>query len=177
LRWILCGLVVAVAAGCGTESREAPTIDRAFAIDWHDRASSVAIAYTARRLTLGDGRWSAEVTVHNGTGKPLYEAIWEPAGSNGVTWNGPALVYSGLDVLGTRRLIYLPADVEQPKMPFPLRDGATWRGTIGGRLPTTPALPRRRQIWLRYPVFGVGQPPEASTLPPVQWISEKAVEL
>jgi hypothetical protein len=30
---------------------------------------------------------------------------------------------------------------------------------------------------LRYPVFGVGQPPEVSPLPPLQWISEKAVEL
>jgi hypothetical protein len=94
-----------------------------------------------------------------------------------VTWNGPALVYSGLDVLGNRRLIYLPADTEQPKLPSPLRDGATWRGTIGGKLPATPPLPRRREIWLRYPVFGVGQPPETSTLAPVQWISEKAVEL
>jgi hypothetical protein len=177
LRWILCGLTVAVAAGCGTQGRDAPTVDRAFAIEWHDRASSVAIAYTTRRLILRNGRWSAQVTVHNGTGKPLYEAEWEPPGSNGVTWNGPALVYSGLDVLGNRRLIYLPADTEQPKLPLPLPDGATWRGTIGGRLPTTPALPRRREIWLRYPVFGVGQPPEASQLPPVQWISEKAVEL
>jgi hypothetical protein len=95
-----------------------------------------------------------------------------------VTWNGPALVYSGEDVLGTRRLIYVPAEKETPDIAFPLRSGSTWRGTIEGKIPAAPALPRRDEIWVRYPVFGLGQPWDGqNTALAVQWISAKAVEL
>jgi hypothetical protein len=178
LRLILCGLGLVTAAGCGSQTGTgAPKLDRVFDISWHDRANAVAITYTTRHLVLRHGEWSAEVTVHNGTGKPLYESDWEPPGSSGTTWYGPALVYSGLDVLGNRRLIYLPADREEPNIPLPLADGATWRGTIGGKLPGTPALPLRRPIWLRYPVFAVGLPGDVNAAPPVQWISDKSVQL
>ena len=117
-------MLAAALAGCGSQSGTgASPIERSFDVAWRDRAASVAVTYTARHVTFHDGRWSAEVTVHNGSGKPLYEAAWSPPDSNGVTWNGPALVYSGLDVLGTRRLIYVPASKEEPEIPFPLRDG------------------------------------------------------
>jgi hypothetical protein len=165
-------------AGCGSQDGVGrSTIERSFDVRWQDKANAVAITYTARHLVLRHGRWSADVTVHNGTGKPLYETAWEPPGSTGTTWTGPALVYSGLDVLGNRRLIYLPADREQPSIPLPLRDGSTWRGTIGGKLPQTPVLPRGRPIWVRYPVFEVGRPGDVGTSPPMQWISNKSVQL
>ena len=81
-------------------------------------------------------------------------------------------------MLGNRRLIYLPAHSEQPAIPFPLRDGATWRGTIEGRIPADPPLPRGEPIWVRYPVFGVGRPWDGFTAAlAVQWISERSVEL
>jgi hypothetical protein len=168
-----------VLAGCGSQPvTGARTIERSFDVAWRDRATSVAVTYTARHVTFHDGRWSAEVTVHNASGKPLYEAAWSPPDSNGVTWNGPALVYSGLDVLGSRRLIYVPASKEQPEIPFPLRDGATWRGRIEGKIPTEPQLPRGRPIWVRYPVFGIGRPWDgASAALAVQWISNSAVQL
>ena len=87
-------------------------------------------------------------------------------------------VYSGEDVLGTRRLIYVPAEKETPDIAFPLRPGSTWRGTIEGKIPAAPALPRRDEIWVRYPVFGLGQPWDGqNTALAVQWISAKAVEL
>jgi hypothetical protein len=108
----------------------------------------------------------------------LYQAIWSPPGSDGVTWNGPALVYSGLDVLQQRRLIFVPADREQPNMPFPLAPGATWRGTISGNVPASPPLPRADEIWLRFPVFGIGHVWDGvSQALAVAWISRKAVRL
>jgi hypothetical protein len=176
---MLCGLGVVAATGCGSQPARGPAgVDRAFALDWHDRANGLAVTYTASRLRLRGGRWSAVVTVHNGSPKALYETGWEPPDSNGVTWYGPALVFSGNDVLGERRLIYLPADSEAPRTPYPLRPGATWRGTIGGRLPRAPALPRGRPIWLRYPMFGIGAPWDgANSALAVQWISAKGVEL
>jgi hypothetical protein len=125
-----------------------------------------------------DGRWSAGVSITNQTGKPLYEATWSPPGSNGRTWNGPALVYSGLDVLGARRLIFVPADRERPDIPFPLPAGATWRGTIGGKVPASPPLPRGDAIWVRYPIFGLGQIWDGfGAASAVQWISSKSVQL
>lgn len=170
-------LLVAVTAGCGTTAR-GPTIERTFDVDWHDRASQVDVTYTARRILLHDGRWSAQVTVHNKSGSPLYEAVWAPPGDPGTTWNGPALVYSGLDVLGSRRLIFVPADTEQPRLPVPLANGATWHGTIGGKLPIKPALPHGTTIWLRYPMFGLGRPYDGYTTSlAVQWISDKGFQL
>lgn len=108
---------------------------------------------------------------------PLYETRW--AGSTDWSlWNGPALVYSGVDVLGDRRLIYLPADREEPAIPQPLGPGATWHGTIGGVLSQRPALPHGRPIWLRYPVFGLGRPWDyVSPSLAVQWISDRSVQL
>jgi hypothetical protein len=124
------------------------------------------------------GRWSADISVTNDSPKALYQAIWSPPGSEGVTWNGPALVYSGLDVLQERRLIFVPADREKPNIPFPLAPGATWRGTISGKVPASPPLPRADQIWLRYPVFGIGQVWDGFTQAlALTWISQKAVEL
>ena len=120
------------------------------------------------------------MTVHNGTTEPLYEADWRPPESVNpfFTWNGPAIVFNGLDVLGNRRLIYFPADREEPALPYPLRPGQTWTGTIGGRLPPRPALPRRTAIWFRYPLFGLGKPwDNITTTDVVQWISDKSVEL
>jgi hypothetical protein len=81
-------------------------------------------------------------------------------------------------VLGERRLIYVPADREQPEIPYPLSAGATWRGRISGKVPTDPRVPLRTQIWIRYPVFGVGYPWDGATPSgALQWISLKAVEL
>jgi hypothetical protein len=104
---------------------------------------------------------------------------WSPPGNDSWrVWNGPALVYSGLDVLGNRRLIYVAADREEPNIPYPLKPRATWRGTISGKIPAEPRLPRATDIWVRYPVFGIGHawdgtnPAEA-----IQWISQKAVQL
>ena len=115
--------------------------------------------------------------MHNGTGKPLYESAWEPPGSNGTTWNGPALVYSGLDVLGNRRLIYLPADREEPSISLPLREGATWHGTIGGKLPASPALPGAGRSGCATRSSPSGQAGGTNASPPVQWISDKSVQL
>ena len=172
-------MLVLAAAGCGAES-SAPTvrIERAFDVHWRDAASAHPVRYHIDRVVFHDGRWRVRASVTNGTNEPLYEATWSPPGDFGVTWNGPALVYSGLDVLGQRRLIYVPADKETPDIALPLRPGATWQGTIEGKVPSSPALPRGEDIWVRYPVFGVGEPwdGENSALA-VQWISEKAVRL
>jgi hypothetical protein len=175
LRFPLCALVV-ILTGCGAQAGTAPRIERTFDVGWHERASQVAISYAASRIAFHEGRWSAEVTVANHTGKPLYEVTWS-LGDNHRTWNGPALVYSGLDVLGTRRLIYVAADHEVPKIPYPLRAGATWHGTVGGPLYETPVLPHKQSIWLRYPVFWLGAPFGGATGQSVQWISLKAIEL
>jgi hypothetical protein len=81
-------------------------------------------------------------------------------------------------VLQNRRLIYVPADREQPDIPYPLPPGATWHGTISGQVPARPRLPRATQIWIRYPVLGVGAPWDGFTpAGALQWISQKAVEL
>jgi hypothetical protein len=173
---VLAVAVAVLAAGCGSQAA-APKIERTFDLDWHDRASQVAISYTARNIVFHDGRWSADVTVHNATGKPLYEAVWPLPGPIGSEWDGPALVYSGLDVLGNRRLIYVPADRELPAIPLPLPDGATWHGTISGKVPRKPALPHGSDIWLRYPVFGVGQQFGLVAALDTQWISVKAITL
>ena len=170
-------LVAVCAAGCGAAPQEpAARIERAFTTDWHDHADSVDVRYTTTRIVFHDGRWTANVTVTNRSDKPLYEATWAPAGWR--SWNGPALVYQGLDVLGARRLIYVPAASEEPRIPYPLRPGATWRGTVVGKIPAAPALPRNDEIWLRYPVFGIGQPWDGvNNALAVQWISDKSVAL
>jgi hypothetical protein len=172
-------MLVLAAAGCGAAPR-APTarIERTFDVHWRDAASAHRVRYRVDRVVFHDGRWRVRATVTNRTNEPLYEATWSPPGDFGVTWNGPALVYSGLDVLGQRRLIYVPADKETPDIAFPLQPGATWRGTIEGKIPSSPTLPRGGDIWVRYPVFGVGQPWDGlNTALAVQWISEKAVRL
>jgi hypothetical protein len=179
-RWIFLLGVAALLAGCGSSSAaHGPDIERTFDVDWHDHATVQPIQYTARHIVFHDGRWSAEITLHNGTGKPLYPAPWSPADSNGFVWNGPALVYSGKDVLGERRLIYIPADTAKPEMPFPLARGATWRAKVGGKVPSKPALPKGDSIWLRYSVVYVGVPFAESTsnAEHVDWISVKAVQL
>jgi hypothetical protein len=163
-------------AGCGSHA-ESARIERAFAVDWHDRAGAVDVVYTARRLRFHDGRWSARISVSNRSTKPLYETAWAPDSSH-VRWDGPAIVFSGLDVLGNRRLIYFPADREEPAIPLPLRPGATWRGTVSGPIPDAPPLPRGRPIWIRYPVFGIGQIWDGiNPALAVQWISDRSVAL
>ena len=165
-------------AGCGARSHAAPKIERTFAVRWHDTATAERIAYGAERIAFHDGRWSARISITNDTPAPLYEATWSPPNDYGRVWNGPALVYSGVDVLGNRRLIFVPADREEPDIPFPLRPGATWRGTISGKVPAEPSLPQATPIWVRYPVFGVGATWDGVTPSvAVQWISQKAVQL
>jgi hypothetical protein len=147
-------------------------------VHWRDHANAQRVRYRIDGITFHDGRWSVRATVTNATREPLYEATWAPPGDSGVTWNGPALVYSGHDVLGNRRLIFVPADKETPDIAFPLRPGATWRGTIEGKIPATPPLPRNDDIWVRYPIFGVGQVWDGvNSALAVQWISEQAVRL
>jgi hypothetical protein len=171
---------VLLVAGCGSgTAARGPSIERTFDVDWHDRPSVQNIQYTAHHIVFHDGRWSAQITLHNGTPKPLYPAPWEPADSKGFTWNGPALVYSGLDVLGDRTLIYIPADTASPTMPFPLRPGTTWRSTVSGKVPAEPALPRNDAIWLRYSLVFVGVPfvSAVGNGDKVDWISEKGIKL
>jgi hypothetical protein len=173
-------VLVLASTGCGSRSAgHGPRIERTFAVDWHDHAAVQKISYTARHLVFHGGRWSVEITLHNDSDKPLYPLPWEPADSKGFTWNGPALVYSGVDVLGARGLIYVPADFARPVMPFPLRPGATWRATVGGKVPSKPALPRRDTIWLRYSRVAVGVPfaNVVGNAQTVDWISEKGIEL
>jgi hypothetical protein len=165
-------------AGCGPGGAErAAKIERTFDVGWNERSASIDLHYTTSRVVFHDGRWSADVSVTNKSGRPLYEATWSPA-PGGFMWNGPALAYSGLDVLGTRRLLLVAADREEPDIPFPLEPGASWRGTISGKVPVKPALPRGVPIWVRYPVFGVGRPWDNFTPSTVvHWISNKAVQL
>jgi hypothetical protein len=81
-------------------------------------------------------------------------------------------------VLGSRRLIYLAADSETPALPYPLKAGASWTGTIGGKIPSSPVIPRGQPIWLRYPVFGIGRPWDGiDAALGLQWISSKGVQL
>jgi hypothetical protein len=176
LRWIGCALVVVSATACGSRAGHLD-IERSFRVGWHDRASSLDIEYTVARLAFHEGRWSAQVSIHNGSSKPLFEVAWDPD-SRHITWYGPALVFSGKDVLGNRRLIYFPADREQPTIPLPLRGGATWRGTVGGELPDKPPIPRGQPIWFRYPMFGIGEVwDELNPALAVQWISAEGVTL
>jgi hypothetical protein len=172
-----CVLAVALATACASSRPASVRIERTFDIHWHDHASSLDVSYTASDLVFHGGRWSARVSVHNGSPQALYEVAWSTDAQH-ITWNGPALVFSGLDVLGNRRLIYFPADRETPAIPLPLRSGATWRGTIGGSIPDKPSLPRGRPIWVRYPVFGIGQPWDGfNAATAVQWISNRGVTL
>jgi hypothetical protein len=172
-RWLVLGVLLFTTAGCGSETANPSTkIERTFVVDWHEKSASVNLRYTASRVAFHDGRWSVDVGVTNETGHPLYEAIWSPAPGD-FTWEGPGLAYSGLDVLGNRRLIFVPADREQPAIPFPLEPGATWRGTVSGKVPATPPLPRGRAIWFRYPVFALDSPDAAK----VHWISDRSVQL
>jgi hypothetical protein len=176
LRWIGCALLVVSATACGSRAGSAD-IERTFPIEWHDHASSIDVGYTVSQLVFHGGRWSARISVHNASQTPLYEVAWSTDSSH-VTWNGPALVFSGLDVLGNRRLIYFPADTEKPTIPLPLKAGATWRGTVGGPIPDKPALPRGRPIWIRYPMFGIGRVWDGfNAATAVQWISNRGVTL
>jgi hypothetical protein len=175
----MLALALLAATGCGTSTggREA-RIERTFDVHWRDRASEIVVHYRTDRIVFHDGRWSVGVTVANDSDKPLYETTWSPPGDIGAVWNGPALVYSGLDVLGNRRLIFVPADRESPEIAFPLEPGATWHGTIEGDVPTTPRIPRRSDIWVRYPMFGIGQVWDGvNAALAVQWISKNSVEL
>ena len=72
----------------------------------------------------------------------------------------------------------MPADHEQPDIPFPLEAGDTWHGTVSGKVPAVPPLPKADPIWVRYPVFGVGAIwDNFTTSSSVQWISQKAIQL
>lgn len=83
-----------------------------------------------------------------------------------------------MDVLGSRRLIFVVADTERPAVPYPLPPGATWSGTIGGPLPSKPLIPRGSPVWVRYPTFGIGAPWDGTNAAlAVTWISDKSVEL
>lgn len=166
-------------AGCGTQSRAQTTgIERTFDVHWRDHASSTALSYTTRHIVFHAGRWSARISVHNGTTSPAYESQWEIPGSNHRTWSGPALVYSGFNVLHDRQLIFVPVDRATPPVPSPLPAGATWHGTISGKIPTAPPLPRSNTIWVRYPVFSIGDPyGPGGGLPPQQWISMQGIRL
>lgn len=172
-RLLLLGVVLFSAAGCGSGRIDPSTrIERTFLVNWHEHADSANLQYSAGRIVFHDGRWSADITVTNKTGHPVYEAIWSPAPGD-FTWEGPGLAYSGLDVLGDRRLIFVPADKELPAIPFPLKPGATWHGTVSGKVPSVPRLPRGREIWFRYPVFSLDSPDSSK----VHWISDKSVQL
>jgi hypothetical protein len=161
---------------CGSRSPSVP-IDRSFAVDWHDRANALDVRYAVRSIRFHDGRWSARIAVENRSTKPLFETAWALDSSH-IRWDGPALVFSGFDVLGTRRLIYFPADREEPTIPRPLRPGARWDGTVSGTLPEAPPLPRREPIWVRYPEFGIGQVWDGlNPALAVQWISDRSVTL
>ena len=179
VRLILFGALTIAAAGCGaTGGSSVVGIERTFPINWADHADAVKIDYTATGLRLHDGRWTANVSVENRSGGPLYETTWAPQGDFGSTWNGPALVYSGLDVLGDRRLIFLPADREEPSIPYPLQNGKSWHGTISGKLQAKPVIPHGQPIWVRYPMFGIGRPwDNVTAATAVGWISEKSVKL
>ena len=172
-------VVLLVAAGCGAPARNtAPQIERTFHVDWHEIASGLAVRYETSLVAFHAGRWSADITVTNNSDKPLYEGTWSPFPGDFRDWNGPALVYSGLDVLHERRLIFVPADTEQPDIPFPLKPGVSWHGTIGGKVPADPQIPKGEPIWVRYPVFGVGAIwDNVTTAASVVWISLKAVRL
>jgi hypothetical protein len=153
-------------------------IERTFDVHWSDRASSEPIVYHVSRIVFHDGGWSARVRITNASRTSLYESTWADPENKWSEWDGPALVYSGHDVLGDRRLIYIPASTEQPAIPFPLRPGATWSGTISGKVPSKPPVPRGEPIWLRYPIFGIGRPWDGLTPSfAVQWISNKGVTL
>jgi hypothetical protein len=175
VRWILVLVgLSALLAGCGASSHDrAQPIERSFDVHWHDRAASTPITYTTDHLVFHDGRWSARISVTNRTGGAVFELTWAVAG-DWRTWNGPALVYPGEDVLGGKHLIYVPADQVEPPIPYPLRNGATWAGTIQGKIPSAPLIPHGQPIWFRYPVFNVGAGVSGR---PVQWISEKSVQL
>jgi hypothetical protein len=171
-------LLVLAGAGCGSQaSSQAQRVERSYDVAWRDNATSVDVAYATDRIAFHDGRWTANVTITNKSDKPLFQTPWR-VGESWTTWNGPALVYSGLDVLGSRRLIYVPADREQPDIPSPLEPGKSWTGTFSGPIPAEPKLPRASDIWLRFPVFGIGM--EWDMINPalaVQVISEQAVQL
>ena len=173
-------MLLAVLTGCGSRTlARGPKIERTIAVEMHDHASVQKISYTARHIVFHAGRWSAAITLHNGTSQVLYPAPWEPSDEKGFTWNGPALVYSGLDVLGERRLIYVPADSSSSEMPFPLKPGATWSATVSGKVPSEPPLPRHDRIWVRYSVVYVGVPfaHVVGNAERVDWISERGFEL
>ena len=165
-----------ILTGCGAQAGTAPKIERTFDLGWHERASQVAISYTTSRIAFHDGRWSAEVTVANHTGKPLYEVTWSLA-DNHRTWNGPALVYSGLDVLGTRQLIYVAADEELPRSRTRSRPARRGTARSAARCTRRRCCRTEQSIWLRYPVFWLGAPFGGETQQSVQWISLKAIEL
>lgn len=170
----MLGSLTMLLAGCGAAANgRAQPIERSFDVHWHDRAASTAMTYTTDHLVFHAGRWSAHVSVTNRTGGAVSELTWAVEG-DWHTWNGPALVYPGQDVLGSKQLIYVPADRVQPAIPYPLRNGATWSGTIGGKIPEAPLIPAGKPIWFRYPVFTVGAGVSGR---PVQWISEKSVQL
>jgi hypothetical protein len=176
-RLILCAPAVLLLAGCGSSSTSGPRIERAFDVAWRDHASAQDVAYRTQRIVFHDGRWSVRMTITNRSDEPLFQATWR-VGESWRTWNGPALVYSGLDVLGARRLIYVAADREEPELPFPLAPGASWTGTVGGALPARPALPHGSDIWVRYPILGIGAEWDGATPSlALQVISEKGVRL
>lgn len=157
----------------------AQRIERTYDVAWRDKASSLDVRYTTAQVAFHDGRWSARITVENHSDRPLYEPAWTPpTGSRYSAWYGPALVYDGVDVLGNRRLIFVVADSERPAMPYPLRPGAAWSGTIGGELPSKPRIPRGDPVWVRYPTFGIGTPWDGTNPAlAVTWISDRSVEL
>ena len=165
--------------GCGSGAADGTQdVERTFHVSWHEHASQLDMRYATTQVAFHGGRWSARISVHNGTTKPMYETNWSPPDSSHFTWNGPALVFNGLDVLGNRRLIYFAADTESPHLPYPLKPGATWTGTIGGPLAVKPIVPKGEPIWIRYPMFGIGEPwDDITTTSAVQWLSEKSVEL
>lgn len=154
-------------------------VERTYDVAWRDHASSLDLRYTTTQVAFHDGRWSARITIANHSDKPLYEPAWTPpTGSRYSAWYGPALVYNGTDVLGSRRLIFVVADTERPAVPYPLPPGATWSGTIGGPLPSKPLIPRGSPVWVRYPTFGIGAPWDGTNAAlAVTWISDKSVEL
>ena len=172
-RWFLLGVLLFSAAGCGSgRVDQATRIERTFHLDWHEHAASANFQYSTSSIVFHDGRWSADITVTNNSGHPAYEAIWSPAPGD-FTWEGPGLAYSGLDVLGERRLIFVAADKELPAIPFPLKQGASWHGTVSGKVPKIPPLPKKSEIWFRYPVFSLDSPDSSK----VHWISNRSVEL
>ena len=140
----------------------------------HDHATSIAVAYVTHRLVFHDGRWSARVSVHNGerTSRCTRRTGRRPT-------RRLHLERPGARLLGPRRARQSAAhlraaDRRGRRDPVPAAHRRRrWRGTVGGKVPRQPPLPRGQPIWLRYPSSAsASRGTSITTALAVQWISE-----